>query len=916
MIDITGGGVREKHWRTTRKNVPSFPAEAAEVRARSAERNPRRLWSFQPARPICRHLLSPPMKSPHPSSLSPGPSVSTHTLWHAMLAFAVLWALAASAAAQGPTCGPPKIAAGGALWSFSSSFTPDDGSASTDFYYQPGGGFAIQSDAQVFSLDGNGNQSVLIGSYSGSRFYDTGGSPMANMAPVDSDGNFADPDAGVTVIVSGDYGVPHLLQWNNSDSLDRITSWNADLYFQRNDGAWVAKFLAFPVCTFQVGDSYGGNASPPYNYSGYGTPFSNVGGDGWPSPGFGAPPDTMYVNGQALVQSGFSKGGSAGNYSESFGYQSPQNASLVASFTRSLSLGDDGNPVSSGTVTGSGMTGDLNPYTMGVMSISSSGPPGSISFSLPAGTPTHGPAVVIWGVNSVSFRYAAWIGSDVYWDSGSGKMVVIGAVIGSSGSYPVSAYGDGSMWSGSYDPSTGKFSEGSPLAALDAWGNLTGTPPGVVAFFGADPGTVSLNSADGSTPSPAYSWRTSGGAWAVKFVSVPARPFWVYSDGGSSGVYSYRGEAGGDLIVSTSGGGWIYSNIHPQTIYVNAVAFGKGEDYPDTDTNPSSGHGGAAYSAGGGKTFSLTWSLNGSISAWSGTWSYSEDGGSTEAASGNWDGGNGFGGQWPVISLSPPSTAARFGPQRVAWDGSIFNYNPLASFMAGGNDVYQNDSGTIRIQIDPSGNASVSNSTTGVSGYGSYTAATHRFDFGPSFTGVVQALSAGEQLFGDTNMNGSLDVLGSTFNFATSLGNLNKPAFAWLHRSAPIVPGGPSGNHLRWLTATSLYEWTWEAPATSAGYYTPLMALRSHPFPTLAVSVPITSPGGQVVIGPYHDVSFLENVGPSGNRATGVFVVAAGKKVGNTPAPLNALRVTDDGTVLIQRGGDISMGEFTAGPQP
>ena len=48
----------------------------------------------------------------------------------------------------------------------------------------------------------------------------------------------------------------------------------------------------------------------------------------------------------------------------------------------------------------------------------------------------------------------------------------------------------------------------------------------------------------------------------------------------------------------------------------------------------------------------------------------------------------------------------------------------------------------------------------------------------------------------------------------------------------------------------------------------------------------------------------------------GVFVIAAGTKTGNVITPRNALRVLADGTVLIQPGGDISMGEFSAGPQP
>ena len=113
---------------------------------------------------------------------------------------------------------------------------------------------------------------------------------------------------------------------------------------------------------------------------------------------------------------------------------------------------------------------------------------------------------------------------------------------------------------------------------------------------------------------------------------------------------------------------------------------------------------------------------------------------------------------------------------------------------------------TWQIAVTNSGNTTLTNVATGETAIGSYDSATRRFDFPTSFTGFVQALNVGEHLPGDLIVAGGLDVRGDSFGFSADAGNPNKPAFGWLHRSSPIVPGAPAGNHLRWLTATPLYE--------------------------------------------------------------------------------------------------------------
>ena len=58
-------------------------------------------------------------------------------------------------------------------------------------------------------------------------------------------------------------------------------------------------------------------------------------------------------------------------------------------------------------------------------------------------------------------------------------------------------------------------------------------------------------------------------------------------------------------------------------------------------------------------------------------------------------------------------------------------------------------------------------------------------------------------------------------------------------------------------------------------------------------------------------------VSPDGiDRSSGILVVGAGTKAGTTITRRNAMRVTEDGVVLIQESGDIPMGEFSGGPRP
>jgi hypothetical protein len=77
------------------------------------------------------------------------------------------------------------------------------------------------------------------------------------------------------------------------------------------------------------------------------------------------------------------------------------------------------------------------------------------------------------------------------------------------------------------------------------------------------------------------------------------------------------------------------------------------------------------------------------------------------------------------------------------------------------------------------------------------------------------------------------------------------------------------------------------------------------------------SAAGQVVVGKYNDLNTADTTTvPNTNHTQGVFIVGAGQLVGGVEQRKNAIRVTANGAVLVQPGGDLLMGEFTNGEKP
>lgn len=168
-----------------------------------------------------------------------------------------------------------------------------------------------------------------------------------------------------------------------------------------------------------------------------------------------------------------------------------------------------------------------------------------------------------------------------------------------------------------------------------------------------------------------------------------------------------------------------------------------------------------------------------------------------------------------------------------------------------------------------------------------------------------------------------LDVLGNLFSLGSLKTNSNTVGLT--------LQFSDDGTTARLASSLSRVnaEWTWNhVTSNNAGTGVAMMKLDANNRLSLFDSTDptkaaiILNPAGRsifdkpVVIGPYPDTS-IETVSGT-DRTKGVFVVAAGNKHAPTGVvtPRNALRVLEDGTVLIQFSGDISMGEFTAGPQP
>ena len=78
-----------------------------------------------------------------------------------------------------------------------------------------------------------------------------------------------------------------------------------------------------------------------------------------------------------------------------------------------------------------------------------------------------------------------------------------------------------------------------------------------------------------------------------------------------------------------------------------------------------------------------------------------------------------------------------------------------------------------------------------------------------------------------------------------------------------------------------------------------------------ALGTGLVSAGDQIVLGKYNDTRTNDG---GVDHTQGILIVGAGTGPGSSAA--NAIRVLNDGTVLVKKSGNLSMGSFTNGPRP
>jgi len=203
--------------------------------------------------------------------------------------------------------------------------------------------------------------------------------------------------------------------------------------------------------------------------------------------------------------------------------------------------------------------------------------------------------------------------------------------------------------------------------------------------------------------------------------------------------------------------------------------------------------------------------------------------------------------------------------------------------------------------------------------------------------------------------DGNIQDLPAAQNFSLD-GSFEMAGFSWEYLLTPLGSAKSNSAVLRSLAAYAEggAYWSWERE-DSAGAWSPAMELTAdsygnttlkvngHSVLTSADLAGLTSAmqqsralvirldGGaaigagltssapaQVVVGRHNDTTTDPN--PLLDKTKGLFIVGAGSGVvggaGDIPEKRNALRVLEDGTVLVQPRGDLHMGDFTAGPQP
>jgi len=247
------------------------------------------------------------------------------------------------------------------------------------------------------------------------------------------------------------------------------------------------------------------------------------------------------------------------------------------------------------------------------------------------------------------------------------------------------------------------------------------------------------------------------------------------------------------------------------------------------------------------------------------------------------------------VSLTSTGLSLAYGSNINVQGGSISVYGGITSYSG----ITSNT--TVTGQKLVAGYGSLSGSSTLAVGY--YNTGTGNYSAAIGVQNVVNGSYA--------TVSGYNSAAAGNYSFAAGEGaKATSLAEVAIGRYNQLTGGTGGGNPTSWVSTDALF---------SVGNGTSDYA-RSNAFmirksgdasfsASLAAGPGTQATGSQVVVGKYNNTA----ANPAGySHGAGVFVVGGG----TASVRSNLVRVRDDGAVLVNRAGDISMGAFTGGEQP
>ena len=567
----------------------------------------------------------------------------------ACLLFVIFGSLGAVAQSYGPPC----IVTQGVLYAYTGEGTipdpnGDGGSYPVDIY---GWTFAVGPDSNLYDTSGN-----FVGGYffgvASDRQTILGSSP--GLVVLDSNG--ADGQGLLT-------GQPNYWPF-----------WNGSSYESKYEN--IPQYTVFQTAS-SIWDYYPGNDPSGNDVVISASGASNI---------FAPPPQNIYISGIAYSLQTFTPTASGTSYSDSVTYSSPtgDTAGIDRYFSNGAPTGGD----IWGYIGAQSFTGQYNPLT-GVVQIDPDSTVVSVNAAPSGGAPADGkPSYGSWDNVTLAFYYTTQNGDDVYWNAGdsSGDYTLVLK----SDNTVVAVHGSETL-TGTCDPVSFALNfSGAPdsgeLFLLNSAGIPYGLPPGAVFLFGSNGPGATILLKDGSSATPAYSFRQPNGSWGVKYVSLPDGPLLVADEAGNYTAPPYvYASTRGDLIESAVTG-WPQTNLHPQQLYINGI--------PYTLDPSSEYYSGAGIPKSGGATYRPANNSLSALLSWSSNPSFT---GSVTATDGQ---GNPFIGAWDglatfsnlpsgmTVSVSPLPNGPVHGPPQISINNVPFIYSPTLS-AASGLDTYR-----------------------------------------------------------------------------------------------------------------------------------------------------------------------------------------------------------------------------------